>query len=699
VGPDSPNFVEGKIGPDGGVVWGPDSLGLAVPEGQLSEEVNIKIRRVPKTEVNTGGLVVAGESVYLIQAEERYLAESGEAPFTVLLPTPNDLESSALSAGVNESTQNNQRMDSTEGVAWVREVTISPEDKEWMALAERELDSKSRMYVPINEVPVTLTDTEQSKTSVQPLMQPAAHESSGGFRVECWPSTFEGVAVGVPLASNPCKKLKDREVPKQIESELKIAQHALESEGGFEKPFLDQVSKPILEGDIDRPLLSGSPTTYEINVVGKQGRAVERETKGNYAPESANIEVVAKKGGRLRDTGDILKISRHELTHAYQYNQLGKPGNEAFLRSLWIIEGGATLAELTTSTLDATIERDRDIYRRPLEPPLASEEESIEYKTQDFWAFVHESSEFQVEYSATRKVMDEMRSGGRIGEKNYDEVEDAIGNLDEIYWEWAKYRAYEGGRNECQSYSGGGEGENINLATDHGRRVNINLYNGSNQPPTLKYGSEWASIKISAIKPGIEFVSFRLHTSTASGETNGLRAKAFRITDDACFSNAYSGLDQDIKQLELNNLDQFNFDFLISNTSDRSYEISLGITVRPSAPTNLKADTGDEEVVLNWDSSDEGLNNRPDECEIYRSDSPFEDADEAEMVGRAGSVNAAKCHEQPSFTDSDVEEGTTYYYRVSGTYLEGGAPSNRIESRLSEMVEVKILPGPPGRPE
>lgn len=104
----------------------------------------------------------------------------------------------------------------------------------------------------------------------------------------------------------------------------------------------------------------------------------------------------------------------------------------------------------------------------------------------------------------------------------------------------------------------------------------------------------------------------------------------------------------------------------------------------PSAPANLSGTSGDQEIELTWDANDEddlsGYN-------LYRSTSSFSDASDMQPVNRSGLITS------PIFTDTGLENGTTYYYRI--TAVDEGDK----ESAVSTQLEITPFSDPPDRPE
>jgi hypothetical protein len=75
----------------------------------------------------------------------------------------------------------------------------------------------------------------------------------------------------------------------------------------------------------------------------------------------------------------------------------------------------------------------------------------------------------------------------------------------------------------------------------------------------------------------------------------------------------------------------------------------------PDAPENLTSFTGDGEVILVWDPSD-------DDVESYNIYAFIESTDDFEIIGITTSA---------AFVDEDVVNGTTYRYRVTAVDFDG----------------------------
>ncbi len=111
---------------------------------------------------------------------------------------------------------------------------------------------------------------------------------------------------------------------------------------------------------------------------------------------------------------------------------------------------------------------------------------------------------------------------------------------------------------------------------------------------------------------------------------------------------------------------------------------SDGDSTPPPVPSELKSDSGSEQIALQWDAVDaEDL----DGYNIYRSTSTLPSG----SVSSLSPVNESPVAE-PSFTDVTVENGTVYAYRVTGVDESGN------ESDPSDETTVRPFAGPPDRP-
>jgi len=104
----------------------------------------------------------------------------------------------------------------------------------------------------------------------------------------------------------------------------------------------------------------------------------------------------------------------------------------------------------------------------------------------------------------------------------------------------------------------------------------------------------------------------------------------------------------------------------------------------PAPPTGLTATSGDSQVDLNWDANTEsdlaGYN-------VYRSTSPFQE------ISNATQVNEGLLGEA-SYTDSDVSNGTEYFYRV--TAVDDAGNESGLSGEASAIPEEQSPAAPTG---
>jgi len=110
----------------------------------------------------------------------------------------------------------------------------------------------------------------------------------------------------------------------------------------------------------------------------------------------------------------------------------------------------------------------------------------------------------------------------------------------------------------------------------------------------------------------------------------------------------------------------------------------------PSAPSELNAESQDGSITTNWVASDgevAGYN-------VYQSTSSFQEVSQAQRVNES-------LIEETSYTDQEVENRTTYYYRVTAVAKSGGLlgiGGGSAESDPSDEVGKTPFSDPPSRP-
>ncbi len=94
----------------------------------------------------------------------------------------------------------------------------------------------------------------------------------------------------------------------------------------------------------------------------------------------------------------------------------------------------------------------------------------------------------------------------------------------------------------------------------------------------------------------------------------------------------------------------------------------------PAAPSGLSGTSGDAQITLEWSAV-----NDAETYTVYRATESFSDAANANPVGEGLSAT--------DFTDTDVSNGTLYYYRVTATAEE-------LESDGSNQVDLTPFAAP-----
>jgi TolB protein len=106
-------------------------------------------------------------------------------------------------------------------------------------------------------------------------------------------------------------------------------------------------------------------------------------------------------------------------------------------------------------------------------------------------------------------------------------------------------------------------------------------------------------------------------------------------------------------------------------------------TTPPSSPGGLEGTSGDEEIALIWDAnSEEDL----DGYNVYRATESFSGISDMDPVNGGSLLSGT------DYTDTGLENGTTYYYRLTAVDENGN------ESSTSSQLEITPFANPPDRP-
>ena len=110
----------------------------------------------------------------------------------------------------------------------------------------------------------------------------------------------------------------------------------------------------------------------------------------------------------------------------------------------------------------------------------------------------------------------------------------------------------------------------------------------------------------------------------------------------------------------------------------------------PDAPSEFSAESQDGAVATSWGASSGDVSG----YNVYRSTDSFQEVSEAQKVN--GSLV-----EEPSYVDREVQNRTTYHYRVTAVTESGGLlgiGGGSAESDPSNEVEKTPFSSPPDRP-
>jgi len=251
--------------------------------------------------------------------------------------------------------------------------------------------------------------------------------------------------------------------------------------------------------------------------------------------------------------------------------------------------------------------------------------------------------------------------------------------LSDAYWRWIRDQMYEGqimgrsGRSACSPVPTGG------LELSDGTLVRENFELNSLSSGFEEVDPQWDS----DIQRDLS-----IDVQRQSGGSDQLRAKAFVGGVSQCEENGRTGLKQKIEDVSGDE----KVYVLVSNTSTNGtqFQISLEIVVEVPSPRSLRAQSRDSSASLTWQPPENPPSSFTGEYKVYRSTSEFEDPSEATLAGEE--------IPEGSFTDTRLENGQTYYYRVTAVYEAEDGTNLPFESDPTSQVEVKPLPEPPDRP-
>ncbi len=677
-GPEGPNEMTGTIGAEGGVVYGPDSSAVAAAAGTLPGEIGFEIQQVPLSEISVGSLPgdvpVAGDTAYSVSAEKGFTTKLDAPPAAVSIPIPDRLSPENLSVAVRHPRESGAEPPDSPTPPWHLQNGVLGEQNERLTISHQTFFPEGTEYILIRAQPTVFGKTPQGGSPGTNL----AKDDSPGFYVECWDDTFN--------ISNPCDRLEDK-LQTLTESVLPEAREKIK-DAGYGEPRIDRCP-PRNEFVPDIGIQCQSKNgPYEITIVGEKSDKVSGG--GYYSHKNASIYVKSEykdnNGGyKERPSEDMYGSAAHELLHSYQYGEIGGVGRYKFddQKHNWVKEGHAALAAKSLRT-DKIIPSylERGIYEA-IDFPLKNNK--FAYHTQDFWAFIaREAGPYGLGFSITHDIIEKVAD--RDVPSNWlPSVKTALLErfvpLSEAYWRWVRDQAYEGqvmGRNGMDAcspiYPSDIELSDGKLEEEHF---------GNHRALSARFQKiipQWS--------PRAERDIFIRIRNEEDNDTDMLRAKTYVSSERQCEEAKRTGLRQKVEDVSG---DETVF-VLVANATPAvtQTQTSLEITVDVPSPNELETQSRNSSVEVRWEPPESPPSSFRNQYNVYRSTAPFDTLSEATPVG----TDIA----EPSFTDAALDNGTTYYYRVTAVDKAEEGSNLTFESDPTSQGEATPLPGPPDRP-
>jgi hypothetical protein len=356
--------VTGSLGPDGGILEGPDGFALGVPQGNLSATLSVTLERTSHPNVPFGADITPWGRSYRMTASEDAFGTLPTGQFLVALPVPDGADSDHLAVA-----------------------TLSPSDDQLDVGEDRWLYSPGQylggegLLVALNPTLTRAGDVFRLVSADRFASPVAASEppATVGPQQGCtgWFSSFEvDAGTGVSAAKADF-----------VQSELDQALTRFRSLG-FE-PWLLELAGTITT------IWSTPPTIIATDCAAVRYRVHIRvgspPLAGAYDPTRKKLTVII--GSAFTDN-DIISTIHHELFHALQNAYLGlaeTTDNDL----VYFTEGSAVLAEALPTTTSVTTS---DEYATPYvdaqlnAPNCAGCLEP--YEAQDFWKYVADQHTF-----------------------------------------------------------------------------------------------------------------------------------------------------------------------------------------------------------------------------------------------------------------------------------------------------------------
>lgn len=358
--------VSGTLGPEGGVIVGPDGMAFGVPVGNLDRDVEVRLARAAIPSVALPDGMVAEGRAYRISGSVDVFASSTQFGFVIGLPVPEGVDGSRVALAFLVSAEDTLDGDGTD--AWY--------------VARGQYDAAQGWFVTSTPALLGAGDVvvlvQGPDLVAEPATPPPAEDVSTSTHVVCtdWLDGFE-VVPGTGITAADTAQLE------QI-LDAALAQYRVL---GF-KPFLlrqagwSHYLTPTLASIF---ALDCSQLEYEAMLE----IPIDPSLEGRYHLTQQALWVY--KGPGMRST------AFHELFHSLQARYLGTATLQN-VANAYFSEGTAALTE-ALSRVPAVLDATRDTAYDPrlvdktlLAPSGAPYPDALlPYKVQDFWAHVARS--------------------------------------------------------------------------------------------------------------------------------------------------------------------------------------------------------------------------------------------------------------------------------------------------------------------
>lgn len=402
--------MTGIIGPDGGIVEGPDGFALGVPQGNLATEVEVTLARTPHPTIPFGAEITPLGRSYRLESDTDAYGSLPTGQYLVALPVPEGVASDHLALAVLDPGET--RLDGGEDI--------------WLYVEGRFLSDDS-LFVAPHPALLTAGDVVRLVSADRFASPPPDPSGTSGVATQ---QTCSGWFPGFDVdAGTGVSDATATFVAARLDQAL-----ASYRSRGFD-PFLLELSGDIVTKWTNPPTiiaLDCSTVRYRAHL-----RIVSGRVSGGYHPQRKTLILYTSRSTPLSELTDTIY---HELFHAIQNAHLGvaevmDPARKYFL------EGSAALAERSRTSFVKSAEYGPRFVDIPLDdrgdcPTCLGLEP---YETQDFWMYVADQHTF--DFPA---FMKSFFDGASVAPDTVDGVlRGPFGtSLPERYLDWSRQQTY-----------------------------------------------------------------------------------------------------------------------------------------------------------------------------------------------------------------------------------------------------------------